>query len=257
MKYHIEIVLGTLGQAINNEAMAQAFPAIANAVDVVADGVRQQWQEQVYRLAPPYCRNEAVDSIKVSDLSPLHKVVSSDSRAVRYIEEGTPARDLKLMLKTSSRAKVSQQGKRYLSIPMRHNTPGQTATAPAMSQAVYLQASKLAPSRVTGRFLRPAINGGGVAPRLAYQWGDRLPAGLAPMLKPHHKTDPLAGMVRFNTSTGKSKSSAYMTFRTMSESSTGWIIPAKPGQFIARDIAARAQGVFADAISRAIANAGA
>lgn len=253
MNYHIEFNLGTLGQAISNEAMARAFPAIAQTVSVVADGVRQQWQEATYRLAPPYCRNEAVDSIKVSDLSPLHKVVSSDSQAVRYVEEGTPERDLKKMLRTSSKAKVSAQGKRYLTIPLRHNTPGQTATAPAMPQAIYDQAKLLKPSRITGRALR--VNADGLPTvRNQYLWGGQLPAGLAPKLKPHHHSDPFAGMVRMTTG---QKSSAHLTFRTMSESSTGWIVPAKPGQYVLRDIAARAQGVFTDAISRAIANAGA
>lgn len=255
MNYRITLDLGTLGQAVTDEAMARAFPAIAHVVGAVAEGVRVQWQEQVYRLAPPYCRNEAVDSIKVSDLSPLHKVVSSDSQAVRYIEEGTPARDLKKMLRTSSKTKVSSQGKRYLTIPMRHNTPGQTAHAPAMPQAIHAQAKNLAPSRITGRTMRANADGLPTA-RNKYLWGDRLPAGLAGKLKPSHKSDPFAGMVRMSTGSGKQRSSAYFTFRTMTADSSGWIIPAKPGLFVLRDIVAKAQGHFADAISRAIAAAG-
>jgi hypothetical protein len=52
-------------------------------------------------------------------------------------------------------------------------------------------------------------------------------------------------MVRFNTSTGKSKSSAYLTFRVMREDQTGkWIVRATPGLNIARDLASGVEQKF-------------
>jgi len=45
-------------------------------------------------------------------------------------------------------------------------------------------------------------------------------------------------MVRMDTSTGKAKSSAYLTFRTLAEGSPGWIQKAKPGLWILRGVAA-------------------
>lgn len=244
--YRITVDLTPL-QAALNAAGEQAYRAVNMAVRMTAEDIAQQWQQQVYRLAPPYCRQEAVDSIKAEATGPFSSVVSSDSQAVRYIEEGTPQRDLKEILQTSSRVKVSNKGQRYLTIPFRHGTP--TATVlPAMPKSVYLQASQLAPSRVTGRFLRPAINGGGVAPRLAYQWGGRLPAGLTPKLKPNHKADPHAGMVRFDTGNVKQRSSAYLTFRVMHQDSSGWIVPSKPGYYVARTLAAQGQKTLADRI---------
>jgi hypothetical protein len=84
-------------------------------------------------------------------------------------------------------------------------------------------------------------------PQDKYAWGERLAPGLAPKLKASHATDPYAGMVRMDTSTGKQKLSNYLTFRVMSERQTGkWIIPAQPGRYIVKkaveDVQAKAAG---------------
>jgi hypothetical protein len=126
---------------------------------------------------------------------------------------------------------------KYLIIPFRHNTPGSEALAPAMPPDVYKIASQFMPSRVIGKTTRPSgQNAKHLVPQSVYQWGDKLPAGLAPKLKPSHKTDPYAGMVRFDTSSGTQKSSSYMTFRIMGQWSQGWIVGAKPGLHIARSV---------------------
>lgn len=64
---------------------------------------------------------------------------------------------------------------------------------------------------------------------------------MAPKLAPHHATDIYAGMRKMDTSAGKAKSSAYMTFRVMVEGSSKWIVPAKPGLYIVRDVVLRGQ----------------
>jgi hypothetical protein len=55
-------------------------------------------------------------------------------------------------------------------------------------------------------------------------------------LKPQHHSNPTAGMYRFETSSGKQRSSSYITFRTISEGSPGWILPARTALHIARDV---------------------
>ncbi len=69
------------------------------------------------------------------------------------------------------------------------------------------------------------------------------------MLKPSHKTDPLGGMTRFDTGNGKQRSSAFLTFRVMTEDSLGWIIKAKPGLYVARDLAAQGQKLLSDRVN--------
>jgi hypothetical protein len=111
-----------------------------------------------------------------------------------------------------------------------------------MPESVYDVARTLAPSFITGTTRRESGNyPGRMIKQNTYLFArnkknsdgtvtlGRLPAGLAPKLKPHHATDPYAGMVRFdNPSGGHSK---YLTFRVMTEDSTGWIRPSQPGKF--------------------------
>lgn len=51
------------------------------------------------------------------------------------------------------------------------------------------------------------------------RYGGRLPAGMVPKLKPHHVSDPLAGMVRRASTyskSGRAQTSGYQTWRTAS-----------------------------------------
>jgi hypothetical protein len=99
--------------------------------------------------------------------------------------------------------------------------------------------------------LRRSASGHLVAQR-TYLWGGKLPEGLAPKLQ--SKSDHYAGMVRMDTSSGKQKSSAYLTFRVMSEYSSGWIMPAKPGLFIVQGVVDRMRGAASQSLNDAILN---
>jgi hypothetical protein len=88
-------------------------------------------------------------------------------------------------------------------------------------------------------------------PQNTYSWGDKLVTGLA-------GGNNYNNMYRFGADSGDSKSSVYLTFRTMSEKSKGWIIPPQPGQHIAEGVstamAPKAQMAFAEAIKRTLKN---
>ena len=227
----------------------RSLPAVHEAVAETTAAIQTEWQAAVFKAIPirdawSRTRNEeAVNSIKVTFSSPLSALVSSDNKDVVGVEEGFAAYDMKAMLLTSSKTKVTTKGKRYLTIPIRHGTPGNGALSRAMPQQVYQAASGLRPSSITGRNL----------------WGDALPAGLVPKRKPSHRSDPYAGMVRMNTSTASAKSSVYLTFRTMSENSpaSSWILPAKPGQNVARGIAEQARSTFSARVCDVIRQYGA
>ncbi|MGL4458167.1 MAG: hypothetical protein ACRCUB_07185, partial [Plesiomonas shigelloides] len=173
------------------------------------------------------------------------------------------------MLNTSRKVRTNSKGVRFLYIPFRHNTPGNDALANAMPPDIYAMAKNLEESLVVGQTTR--VSGLGAmdikskqfltTPQNIYKWGGKLPAGLAPKLKSHHASDPYAGMVRFNTSTpGGAKSSSYLTFRTMSEKSKGWIVPPQPGQKIAQgvvtDMQPKAQMAFSKAIALTLSKKG-
>lgn len=150
------------------------------------------------------------------------------------------------MLNTSLKVRTSSKGKRYLIIPFRHGTPGNGAHAPAMPREIYDSARELAPSRIVGHGRRLSGTGAwdvntkqpATVRARKYAWGGRLAAEPEYKLRREHKTDPYAGMVRFDAKPpGGQRYSTYLTFRVMSEASRGWIVPAKPGLGLARAVA--------------------
>ena len=120
-----------------------------------------------------------------------------------------------------------------------------------MLPPIYPQAKALAPSRVTGMTTRLSATGHTV-PQAVYQWGERLPAGLAPKAKPHHVPDLYAGMVRMDTSTDKAKSSAYLTFRTMGQWSSNWIVAPRPGMYLAQGVSNGINPVFESLLAQVL-----
>ena len=235
----------------------QVFSRLNTAVEEVAQAGVERWQRAV--LAAPLWSTEAhayAATSRYEMKGPYAAEIISDYKYVEDIETGRPAYDQKIWLQTSAKVRISKTGHRYLIIPFRHNTPGNAALAPAMPPAVYSAAKELKASQITAHGTRPTQN-----PAIAYQapgttvrtrkylWGGRLEAGLAPKLQTRHKTDPFAGMVRFKEATG---GSTYLTFRTMSDKSNGWIIPAKPGMYIAQKVADSLQRTAQDAFGSAV-----
>jgi hypothetical protein len=51
------------------------------------------------------------------------------------------------------------------------------------------------------------------------------------------KSKRMVGMVRMGNNVGAKTSSTYLTFRTLSEKSKGWIIPEKQGLGVAKAVA--------------------
>lgn len=266
-KYQIRIdlshVMGSVGSVLN----AYVLPTVHQAVKAVASETVYRWKDSVAKAKLWSGEKTAyIESINWLMVGDFEAIVSATYGQAEAIETGRPARDLKKMLDTSLRVRVAKHGKhagmRYLIIPMRHNTPGNVALAQAMPKDVYNKAKRLDPSTITGRITRPSGTGAlslktrkpVEVPQQKYSWGARLPAGMRAKLSPHHTTDIYDGMVRFKTSAGKGKSSSYMTFRVMGEwQADKWIVPAKPGLYIARDvhsqIALEAPLVFQQAIA--------
>jgi hypothetical protein len=244
MRFTVSVDLSSLGD------LTAAIEAAADqALHDLATEAGKKWARAIYDAAglDGGTRYDYAKTLHVDRTGWLNYTVTADYPKAGRIEEGTPGRDLKRMLQTSNKARQGKKG-RYLIIPFRHNTPGQTAHARAMPPDIYARLTqKDAAGRDTFQVSRVLNTGtrisatGQTVPQAKYQWGGRLPAGLAP-LAPHHRSDPFAGLVRMDTSTSKSRSSAYLTFRCMSESQHGkWLIPARTGLHIVRDVTAEIQ----------------
>ena len=238
----------SLGLTISGDSpLEESMPMVRRALERIGMEARARWADMIEQAPtiPQQQKGGYVQSLTVEKVGPLQVSVYSDWKYAYEIENGRPSRDLKRMLDTSMKVRVSTSkknaGKRYLIIPFRH-------TVGSMPGDVRKMAQKMSKSSVPSMGTR--LSGTGAwdvatkAPALVvkrnYKWGDRLPAGLALKKADHHKTDIYAGMVRMNTSAGKGKSSVYLTFRTMMEGSAGWITKPVPGVFhipqLAREI---------------------
>lgn len=265
---------------------AQVLPLLSQAVKAVAKQTAADWREAVYKAKLWSGEKDAyASSITWEMTGDFSAMVSTDYKNAAEIETGRPARDLKKMLDTSLKVRRTEGGKRFLVIPMRHNTPGSGAHAKPMPEAVYGLAKAMTPSRVLAAGQRPSGEVTHLSPKTGmhpsanqtpylsnpknkqaamvtsrkYAWGDRLTAAAlkeAGLSKSEAKR--YAGMVRMDTSTpGGSKSSAYMTFRIMMDSQTGkWIVPSQPGLYLARNVAQamqpKAEKAFAAAVQKTI-----
>lgn len=260
-EFRISVDLSPLLDAAHSAVNEQVFPLLNQAVRAVAQQAQTRWKEAVYRAKLWDGERAAyMESIQMHMTGPFSALVWSDYRYAAEIEAGRPARDLKRMLDTSLKVRVSKDGHRYMYIPFRHSAPGNTAHGPDMPQHVYDMARNMAPSRVIGQTTRKSGTGAHdmktrkhlTVPQSVYSWGGRLAAGsMGPNKK--GKTDRFANMYRFDTSTpGGGKSSAYMTFRTMSDKSNGWIVPAKPGLHLAQSVATEMQPLAEQAFTEAV-----
>lgn len=242
--------------AWQQQVMQGLLPLLEQAVRAVAQQTRIVWMEEVQKAKLWSGEKDAyAQSITWAMTGTYSAVVRASYSKADEIEKGRPPRDLKRMLNTSLKVRLSSKGRRYLIIPFRHNTPGHGAHAKAMPDDVYQVAKQLKPSRITGKTKR--LSGTGAydmksrkpltVSQNVYQWGERLDKSFGK----HY-----AGMVRFDTGAGKSKSSAYLTFRVMAEGSKGWVIPAQPGQPIVKTVVDKmqplAEKAFKEAMKRSV-----
>jgi hypothetical protein len=277
--FNISIDLGPVMQA--GDVITRAIlPRVREAVGAVAQAAQTQWADAVMKAPGVWSEEKKAyaSSIKWEYTGEFSARVSTDYDKADQIENGRPARDLKVMLNTSAKVRRTESGKRFLIIPMRHNTPGNDAHAPSMPAGVAAMAAQLAPSRITGTGQRPAgqvmrmspktgmhpsphqspymSNPGGGHTMVAkheYQWGEKLKrsdmraAGMSAADRKRY-----GGMYRFDT-TGKGgvKSSSFLTFRVMVEGSPGWIVPAKPGLHLVAGVTAQLRPIADEVIRKA------
>ncbi|BCP56312.1 hypothetical protein K32_49290 [Kaistia sp. 32K] len=248
----------------------QIFPLLNQAVRAVAEQTAAEWRKEIYQAKLWAGEKDAYASTVTWRMTgDFSAVVESNYKHAQAIETGRPAYDLKRMLNTSSKVRRTEDGRRFLVIPMRHNVKklqaaGLYDTAQALAASAVTGQGKRASGEVTHLSptsgMRPSAQqtpylsnmktkGAMTVPQFHYAWGQRLSKADAGQSK------WAQGMVRFDTSTpGGAKSSAYLTFRVMIEGQTGWVIPAQPGKHLVRKVTdnmrPKAQAAFAAAIKR-------
>lgn len=145
----------------------------------------------------------------------------------------------------------------YRAIPFRHATPGTKkrprggAVGVEMGKAyaghAAVEDAKALGKKVYGKAKR--LKATVSDPYGGTTYGGRLPAGLAPKLKPHHKTDIYAGMIRERKTYEKKTQGQYMTFRMISTGSPGWRRKKTTGRFFSAKVSDYVQKVAPQAFS--------
>lgn len=282
ISYQITFAAGDL----SDEITSQVGPLLLKTVQSTAQNAVADWQAAVLKAKLWSVEKERyASSINWKMTGELAARVESDYDLASEIETGRPAKDLKDMLNTSQKVRRTEDGRRFLVIPFRHNTPGNTAHAAAMPSTVYDLVKGIKPTKVTGKGVRPAGQMTHLSPQTGmsaspvqspylsnpktknaamvaankYSWGGKLTklamknAGLDKDIRRKY-----AGMVKMDTSTPGSKSSSYMTFRVMIESQTNkWIVAPRPGLYIAKQVADEIQPKAAEAFKQALKYVGA
>lgn len=269
ISYKVTFDLGSLldiSVAVNKKV----FPLLNQAVRAVTQQIAANWQEEVHKAKLWQGeRDQYAQSITWSMTGEFSGEVVASYKFAQEIETGRPQRDLKKMLDTSHKVRVSEKGKRFLVIPMRHNisklkAAGLYDIAKSLSESMVTGQSKRASGEVTRLsptkgmspakkqteyLMNPKTKTQMMVTKNVYNWGQRLSS------KDAGANKWARGMVRMETSTHSgANSSAYMTFRIMMEGQKGWIIPAQPGLFIAKKVQAeiqpKAEAAFAMAVKK-------
>ena len=248
---------------------ADTFPHLAAAVRQITLYAHERWVQ--YAMGAPLPNGLTINnrtgeyarSIMEREIGPFAGIVESHLPYARAIEEGSPARDMKRILNTSLKVRLSKTGARYLIIPLRADKHSGLPD----SVANWWQQGKTS-SSVTGTYRRQSGTGAYdiktrqliTVPGWRYAWGDRLKkADLAGLGVTGQAAKRLEGMVRFANPGGKAGGGAktgshsqLVTFRVMSERSRGWIAPAQPGKFPARTVADQVRPLAAEMFKAAV-----
>lgn len=262
---NVNIDLSTLRSSFS-AITREILPRVREAVGGIAAQGQKDWANAVMKAPGIWAeeKKQYASSIKWEYTGDFSARIWTEYKLADQIEQGRPARDLKLMLNTSLKVRVAQQGKhagqRYLVVPLQHNTPGNSAHAQAMPSAIYEAALQLAPSRVTGIGKRESGTGAWspktrsplMVPQRQYEWGGRIEGNMMNGFT-RDQTRRYDGMVRFETSgKGKSKHSTFLTFRVMGEWSSGWVVPAQPGRQFVTQVVGRLQPIAEQVIGKAV-----
>lgn len=215
---------------------------VANVTVDVADAARAKWVilagEELESTFQDYVTGIQPVEVEGSGGNIVARIVLVGDWP-NMIENGYGPFDMRdTLLKEGSRLRrISKEGHAYGYVPFRTKTEGARGRTFTNAYAEVLGKKRAA---ALGRLIHKkakllAATTGRTAKGYQALRGGRLPAGLAPKLKAHHKTDIFAGMVRFQQIAGGGF--RYGTFRTISEKvPDGWQMPHVEGKHLAKKV---------------------
>ena len=203
---------------------------------MLADLVLAEWSS-LARAGLRTTRQAYLNSLQVRNVTPNGFICGlpaapSTATLAHMVEQGMGAGGIgtsgpydvrQYLLRASTRnIRVSRSGGLYLNVPFSHT--------PKSIEQMGGQSARQAARRLAATTTGP--NG--------TSWGGRLGRGLAPRLKPHHVSDPLAGMVRLASTYSRGQGGSPVTqtggYRTWRRASFN---NRRPGAWVSKGITAR------------------
>lgn len=220
---------------------ADVFPQTLAAFNQIAIMYQSTWRQYAGGAPIPgtprviNSRGDYIRSIQVDLSGDTEKVVYSDSPSHRYIESGHGEVDLKPGLLSGAKAKTSKEGLPYNIVHFRHGVPGTLPSNKPMPLNIHYLMQK--EERKAQQQKQTTLSQIRARNPRQYQWRARLGQAGPRRTKQTSmgsytwKAGQYSGMVRLQTSTGRAKSSQYITFRAVSTKSDpkSWIVPAVEG----------------------------
>jgi hypothetical protein len=252
-------------------AMAGA-DMMGRILDDIATAARAKWVS-LARSELNTMRQAYIQGIsEVQKIGNKARVITLTGRMPNAVENGMPAFDLRetLLNQRSRLRRVSADGSAYGRVPFRHGTAGSRGQAGTPMGRAY------GPTGPSSRGLGNVMDmessqqlGANIAKaakrlkptrawrsRAGTHYGGRLPAGMAPKLASHHKSDIYAGMVRVRHTYERATQTQYRTWRTISERNTeGWKHPGIEARHLAKKVDEYVRKMAPRAIRAVIAGA--
>jgi hypothetical protein len=250
-------------------AQQLAQDVAAQAITDIADYARAFWihlaQEGLVESQSSYIAG--IQEVETVPGDPLARAITLSGAMPNAIENDQSAYDMHNTLlgpnvpvvKRGSGMKgkyAKKGGGYYRPIPFAHTGPksvGATGTPigrPFLKQGGNAQSVEKMAKRIFDAAKKLSPTTGMPGQKITY--GGRLPAGMAPKLQPHHKTDIYAGMIRQQKTYKKATQSTYTTFRTISTGSRGWIRAATKGRKFAQRTAEEVKNSIAPGVFKQI-----
>lgn len=227
----IDIELSTVGLKVEDLMSPAVVSAVQASITTTLAVVKDRWQLEAQRklnsTRPLYLMGLDFNSIIYpEDNDSFSGAVELQGKFPNMLEQGFSAFDMKQGFKNSKRATHTQNGGWYLTIPIRHSTPGSFMYGKAMPPDIYKQAKKLQNKQ------HLSVPGSGDKSWNGYQ----------------HKSSVYDGLTRIVKSYGNSKQSQYVTFRRVSGNSDAksWQHPG----FVGVKLAEQLQPFAMDTLSR-------
>lgn len=234
MGHNVDISVNLNSIGIYDTVSPKIVSAVQSAIYTSLSIIRDKWQTEaqnaLHSTLPQYLMGLQWDSVTYPyNNSAFSGAVILKGKFPNMLEVGFGAFDQKLGFSKSKKIHRKKDGGWYLTIPIRHSTPGGYMFGSPMPKDIYGVAKKLG----NGESLKVA--GAGDLNWNGYQ----------------RKSNQYDGLTRIIKSYQKAKQSQYYTFRRVSDKSdpSSWMHPGYKGVHIAKNIENFARDTFVSVLN--------